>query len=176
MNWDQYFMTLCYIVATKSKDQRTNIGAVIVGPDNEIRSTGYNSFVRGINDEVPERQEKPEKYFWFEHSERNSIYNAARMGLSTKGCKMYTQGIPCADCARAVIQAGLSEVIVHTPWNDLNSEKWQESGKRSLTMFEEAGVKVRYYDGPVIGQINLMRNGIELTISKDGKVINVNEE
>ena len=56
---------------------------------------------------IEERQERPEKYYWFEHAERNSIYNAARIGVSTKGSKMYmTCGVPCADCARAIINAG----------------------------------------------------------------------
>ena len=66
------------LVAKKSKDQSTQIGAVIVGPDNEIRSTGYNSFPKGLNDDLQERQERPEKYYWIEHAERNALYNASQ--------------------------------------------------------------------------------------------------
>ncbi len=73
MNWDKYFMSLVYLVALKSKDKRTKIGAVIIGPDNEIRSTGYNSFPRGIDDNVPERQIPDEKYFWFAHAEKMQL-------------------------------------------------------------------------------------------------------
>jgi dCMP deaminase len=73
MNWTNYFLNIAEAVKEKSKDQRTKIGAVIVGKDNEIVSTGYNSFPRGIDDDVEERQQRPEKYFWFEHAERNAI-------------------------------------------------------------------------------------------------------
>jgi len=83
MNWDEYFINIAEQVKLKSKDNNTKIGVVLVGKNNEIVSTGYNSFPRGINDDVAERQEKPEKYFWFEHAERNCIYNAARIGVST---------------------------------------------------------------------------------------------
>lgn len=63
MEWDEYFINIAEQVKLKSKDEKTQIGVVIVGKDNEIVSTGYNSFPRGINDNVNERQERPEKYF-----------------------------------------------------------------------------------------------------------------
>ena len=111
MNWIEYFYNIAEGVKKKSKDKNTQIGAVIVGIDKEIVSTGYNSFPRGIDDERADRQEKPEKYFWFEHAERNANYNAARIGVSTKGCTMYlTCGIPCADCARGIINAGIRKI------------------------------------------------------------------
>jgi deoxycytidylate deaminase len=84
MNWTEYFLGIAEQVKLKSKDESTQIGAVIVGIDNEILSTGYNSFPRGMDDSKKERQERPEKYFWFEHAERNVIYNAARIGVSLK--------------------------------------------------------------------------------------------
>jgi len=77
IDWQDYFIGIANQVKLKSKDKNTQIGAVIVGEDNEVVSTGYNSFPRGIDDDVPERQERPEKYHWFEHAERNAIYNAA---------------------------------------------------------------------------------------------------
>jgi len=141
-DWDQYFMNIVYLVASKSKDQSTHVGAVIVGPDREIRSTGYNSFARGINDDLPERQERPEKYFWFEHAERNAIYNAARMGLSTKDCIMYTNGVPCMDCARAIVQSGIRAVVVDQGWEEGKVDPWAEHVMRSMRLFEEAGVMV----------------------------------
>jgi dCMP deaminase len=85
MNWTEYFLNIAETVKLKSKDRRTQIGAVIVGQDNEIVSTGYNSFPRGIDDEVEERQQRPEKYYWIVHAEMNAILNAARIGVSTKG-------------------------------------------------------------------------------------------
>ena len=146
MNWDEYFINIAEQVKLKSKDKKTQIGVVIVGKDNEIVSTGYNSFARGINDYVDERQERPEKYFWFEHAERNAIYNAVRIGVSTLGTTMYmTCGISCADCARAIINSGISKIVLREGKGATN-EKWQESAKRSQQMFEEAGVVVEYYD------------------------------
>src|SRR3990167_7197511 len=100
ISWDESFMSMVYLVAMKSKDESTHVGAVVVGPDNEIKSTGYNSFVRKLNDHLTMRQERPEKYYWFEHAERNAIYNATLNGVSLKGCKIYTNGVPCMDCAR----------------------------------------------------------------------------
>lgn len=150
MDWDKYFMTLCYLVALKSKDQRTKYGAIIVGPDHEIRSTGYNSFPRGVNDLMNERQERPEKYFWFEHAERNAIYNAARVGVPLKECRIYIQGIPCMDCARAIVQSGINEVIVHKQWQDLPlSQKWVEHNNRTIKLFSESKVYLRYYEGKI---------------------------
>lgn len=157
-SWDDYFMSLSYLVASKSKDKRTHIGAIIVGPDNEIVTTGYNSFPRGLNDNVLERQEKPEKYFWFEHGERNAIYNASRIGSSTKGCKMYTNGVPCTDCGRAVVQSGILEVIVDKRWDENNSPKDKEESEKTIQMFKETGIKLRYWEGNLIG-IHKFRRG-----------------
>ena len=77
------------LVAKKSKDQSTQIGAVIVGIDNEIRSTGYNSFPSGINDDLQERQERPEKYYWIEHAERNALYNAQDWSFYQRLCYVF---------------------------------------------------------------------------------------
>lgn len=160
-SWDDVFMSMAYLVAARSKDENTHIGAVIVGPDKEVRSTGYNSFVRGINDYVPERQERPEKYLWFEHAERNAIYNAALSGISTKGCTMYTNGIPCMDCARGVVQAGIVEVVVDKQWDDNNYDMWLEHAKRSTKMFEEAGVCLRFCEFDLL-EVHKFRRGEKL--------------
>lgn len=166
-SWDQYFMTLAYLAAMRSKDDSTHIGAVIVGPDNEVRSMGYNNFVRGINDYEEERYERPEKYHWFEHGERNAIYNASRVGIRTDCCKMYTQLTPCTDCARAIIQSGITEVIIHDLLESRNAhadpdsphQKWNAAAKRSRIMFKEAGVSIREYNGPIISQITGLVSG-----------------
>ena len=146
MKWVEYFYKIADQVKEKSKDNHTKIGAVIVGKDKEIVSTGYNSFPRGIEDNKKERQERPEKYYWFEHAERNAIYNAALIGVSTKGCTMYlTCGIPCADCARGIINAGISKVFIMKE-GGAQSKKWEESANRSREMFNEAGVKIEWYN------------------------------
>lgn len=145
MNWDEYFLNIAEQVKLKSKDQSTQIGAVIVGRNKEIVSTGYNSFPRGIDDSVLARQERPEKYFWFEHAERNAIYNAALIGASTEGCTMYLScEIPCADCTRGIINSGIKEIVCKQE-RVTHQDKWLESSQRSLTMLNEAGVEVRYY-------------------------------
>ena len=150
-DWDQLFMTMAYLVATKSKDQSTHIGAVIIGPDREVRTTGYNSFPRGINDNVPQRQE---------HAERNAIFNAVRFGASLKGCTLYTNGIPCMDCARAIVQSGIKKVVVDKSWDDQNPPEWREHAVRTLQLFKEAGVKLRFWQGELIPVVKFNRGEI----------------
>ena len=145
MNWQKYFYDMANLVAKKSKDQSTQIGAVIVGPDNEIRSTGYNSFPRGLNDDLQERQERPEKYYWIEHAERNALYNAAKIGVSTKNCTMYLNcGIPCCDCTRGIINSGISKIYV-CETDITKSQHWVEHSLRSKIMLNESNVNVLHY-------------------------------
>lgn len=157
-SWDDRFMSMAYLVAEGSKDERTHIGAIIVGPDKEIRSTGYNGFVRNSNDNIKERQEKPEKYYWIEHAERNAIYNATLIGASLKGCKMYTNGIPCMDCARGIVQSGITEVIVDKKWNETNKGDDIEHSNRTIEMFKEVGINLKYWEGKLI-KIKKFRRG-----------------
>lgn len=157
ISWDKYFMSLTYFIAMKSKDEKTHCGTVIVGQDNEILATGYNSFPRGIDDNRQERQERPEKYFWFEHGERNAVYNAVRNGVSLKGSRAYITAIPCMDCARALVQSGVKEVIYH----NLDYDRlpiWEEHHKRTLVLLKESGVKIREYTGELIGKITALKN------------------
>jgi dCMP deaminase len=148
MKWQEYFRAIAHTVKLKSKDEATQIGVVIVGKDNEIVSTGYNSFPRGIDDYRPERQERPEKYFWMMHAEQNAIVNAARIGVSTKGCTMYmTCGMPCADCTKAIINAGIEKIVIEPNGTGSGAKDgiWTEHGLRSITMFIEAGMTIEYY-------------------------------
>ncbi len=121
--WDQRFMLLAHEIAHWSKESGRRVGAVIVGPDREIRSTGFNGFPRGVRDDIPERhsRETGAKYLWSSHAERNAIYNAARIGVSVKGCVMYVPWYPCVECAKAIIQSGISEVVGNAP--DLSERK-----------------------------------------------------
>jgi dCMP deaminase len=151
MRWVEYFRNLAHQVKLKSKDENTQIGAIIVGKDKEIVSTGYNSFPRGLKDYEKERQERPEKYYWFEHAERNAIYNAARIGVSTKGCTMYLScGVPCSDCARGIINSGIIRIFCER--GDVTKGKhWEENYDRSWTMLEEAGIDIQFYDDDFYG-------------------------
>ena len=136
-------MELAFLVASWSKDPSTKTGAVVVGPDKEIRATGYNGPVRGVDDDVPERFERPTKYEFFEHAERNALYNACLTGVSLKGCVMYATHAPCTDCARAIIQAGIKTVITNKVIIDENTPKntWRDKLVYSEQMFKEAGVE-----------------------------------
>ena len=140
MSWDEYFMNLAEQVALKSKDNKTKLGSVVVGPDHEIRATGYNSFPRGIRDDIAERQDRPAKYQWFEHAERNAIYNAARHGASLNNCILYCAWLPCTDCARAIIQVGIKKIIARS--FDI-PPRWVGDMTVSITMLEEAGVEIQ---------------------------------
>lgn len=148
MDWDEFFIKMTRLVAEKSKDQSTKCGCVVVGPDNEVRSTGYNGLPRGM-DYTEKAQERPYKYFVFEHSERNAIYNAARMGVSLNGCKAYVTGPPCHDCARGMVQAGIKEVVIPVNHNFRDKEKndrWKESCDVAMEIFEAGDVEFRYFD------------------------------
>jgi dCMP deaminase len=150
MNWVNYYKQLANTVKLKSKDKYTQIGAVIVGEDGEIVSTGYNSFPRGLDDGIDVRQERPEKYYWFEHAERNAIYNAARIGVSTKGTTMYLScGLPCADCARGIINSGVRRIFCERV-DVTKGDMWKDSQERSWDMFRETGVDVCFYDNYII--------------------------
>lgn len=141
--WNKRFMEVAFLVATWSKDTSTKTGAVIVGPDKEIRATGYNGPVRGVNDDLPERYERPVKYDFFEHAERNALYNACLTGVSVKGCTMFATHTPCVDCARAIIQSGIKTVITNKLVIDANTPQntWRDKLSHSAEMFKEAGVE-----------------------------------
>ena len=143
VDWDKRLMELTEHYASWSKDRSTGVGAVIATLDNTELVKGYNGFCRGIDDDKDERHEKPAKYVWTEHAERNALYKGAREGIKTNGCKMYVNYFPCVDCSRAIIQAGITNLIVPKP--DLDHEKWGESWKVATEMLNEAGVTIKYY-------------------------------
>ena len=168
MNWDMFFIRLAMLVSQKSKDPSTKVGCIIVGNDNAILSTGFNGFPRGVKEETSytdiydesglvmgqasskllDRWNRPEKYSWVEHAERNAIYNAARHGICTLGTRAYLnfEPHPCADCTRALIQAGIVEIIgPNIPFKGVGSGI-NYNLDYAKTMCEEAGVKLRVID------------------------------
>ncbi len=109
-SWDNYFLSLTFLIAQRSFDNSTKCGCVLVDEKNCILSTGYNGPIRGSNDEtVP--MTRPDKYFVMEHSERNAIYIAATNGIALKNSKAYVTGLPCIDCLRGLLQVGVTEII-----------------------------------------------------------------
>jgi len=141
MDWPQYFMGFARHAALKSKDPSTQVGCVIVGPDGEIRATGYNGIPRGVRD-LPERLERPAKYLWVSHAEENAVAHAARVGVSLKGCAAYVTHHPCSRCARTLIQSGVSAVRVGPAVTSMPAEEFDTA----RVMFGEAGVTVERVD------------------------------
>ena len=140
-SWDRFYLQMADLIASRSKDRSTQIGAVLVR-GNAVLSMGYNGFPRGVDDDVESRHERPAKYAYTEHGERNAIYNAAREGICTKDATMYTQGVPCQDCARAVIQAGIARVVAYYQAGPDHLPAWEASCAIGREMMEEAGVQV----------------------------------
>lgn len=129
--------------AVKSKDRSTKVGAVILDPDFNIRSTGWNGFPRGVNDDVEARHERPAKYLWTSHAEENCVAQAANVGVSLKGCTLLVTSLhPCPTCSRLIIQSGIIRVLA--PGVQAN-ERWDELTSVAMEMLEEAGVEVVRY-------------------------------
>lgn len=137
-SWDATFLGLAERFARRSKDPSTKVGCVIVGPDREVRSMGYNGLPRGVED-LAERMERPAKYLWTSHAEENAVAQAARIGVSLKGCTAYVTHFPCARCARALIQAGITEIIYGGGTTKMPTEEFQVAD----ALLTEAGVPCR---------------------------------
>jgi len=139
--WDLRFIELADHIAQWSKDPSTKVGCVIVGEDREIRSTGFNGFPRGIDDDEERLNNRDLKYPLICHAEENAIMHAARIGVSLKGSSAYVTWPPCSRCARSLIQAGINEVIysakIEIP------ERWTDDFNIASDMFKESGVVVR---------------------------------
>lgn len=138
-------MALANLVATWSKDRSRQIGAVIVDDDQAVVAIGWNGFPRRVYDDIDERHERPAKYMYSAHAERNALDNAARQGNSPRGCRLYCTMYPCADCARGIIQTGIKHVICPTPdWDDA---KYSDDFAATTEMFAEAGVLTHFVAG-----------------------------
>lgn len=142
-DWDSRFIELAQEIGLWSKDSSRKVGCVIVGPSNEIRSTGFNGFPRRVEDALEHRRQRPTKYKWTEHAERNAIYNAARVGIPLDGCRMYLPWFPCMDCARAIVQSGIVELFCIEP--DLSDPQWGEDFSDVPMLLDEGGVRVRWW-------------------------------
>lgn len=137
--WDKRYICMAELISTWTKDKSRGVGAVIVNGKNRVVSIGFNGFPTGIKDDIEERHLKPIKYKFTEHAERNAIYNTTS---SLNGCKIYVTLFPCPDCARAIIQTGIVEVVC--PYiNELDN--WCDDFKISKEMFEEVSIYVKNY-------------------------------
>jgi dCMP deaminase len=146
MNWDEYFFEIIESIPKKSKDPSTKVGCLIVSPNNEIVSSGFNGFPRKVEDDleiVPERYERSKKLLFTEHAERNAVYAAARRGTPLANCRLYIGWHPCAGCMRAIIQSGICEVVINGDVDKEFQKRWQEETEVAEIMAKEAGVKIR---------------------------------
>lgn len=145
ISWDEYFMGIALLSANRSKDPSTQVGACIVNSKNKIMSVGYNGFPIGCSDddfpwERTADKETDTKYPYVCHAELNAILNSA--GGSLEGCRIYVALFPCNECAKAIIQCGISEVV-------FISDKYADtpSVKASKRMFDAAGVTYKKLTG-----------------------------
>ena len=152
LSWDEYFMGIAVLSAKRSKDPSTQVGACIENKDKRIISVGYNGMPRCCSDdEFPwDKNENPldSKYLYVCHAELNAILNCDRGNV--RDCICYTTLFPCNECAKAIIQSGMSEVVYM-------EDKYADSDSvvASKKLFDTAGVKYRLYN-------------------KSGKEVNVN--
>ena len=143
ISWDEYFMGVAKLAAMRSKDPNTQVGSCIVSEDNNILSMGYNGFPKGCSDEeFPwERDGEDElstKYPFVTHSELNAILNYR--GGSLEGSKMYVTLFPCNECAKAIIQAGITKIVYA-------DDKYDDTPAvvASKKMLDAAGIKYEQY-------------------------------
>lgn len=143
ISWDEYFMGVARLSGMRSKDPNTQVGCCIVSQDNKILSMGYNGLPIGCSDDsFPWTREGEDpletKYVYTVHSELNAILNYR--GGSLEGAKLYVSLFPCNECAKAIIQSGIKEVIY-------GSNKYGDtpSVKASMRMFDAAGVNYHEY-------------------------------
>ena len=160
------YFRICDEVATSSKDPSTKVGAIIVSPRGAIVSTGFNGFPRRVNEQgtalqasgnqdwtpidYSERWERPEKYNWVIHAELNAILNAAAEGVRLEGCTMILPwDMPCNLCCGAIVNAGLTEVIVSTdPFPGVGKGTHYDTEDIAKTILKEADVQLIYVNRP----------------------------
>ena len=140
LSWDEYFMGIALLSAKRSKDPSTCVGACIVSPENRILSVGYNGMPRGCSDDEYPWDRAGDtagntKYPYVVHAELNAILNAS--GKRLAGARIYVDLFPCNECAKAIIQSGIREVVYL-------SDKYAdtEMTKISRRMLTSAGVKL----------------------------------
>ena len=143
ISWDEYFMGVAMFSAMRSKDSNTQVGACIVSDENKIISVGYNGMPIGCDDDdMPWERDGDAlntKYPFVCHAELNAILN--RQAVTTQNARIYVTLFPCNECAKAIIQSGIKEVIYAE-----NKYPDSDAVRASVSMFEKSGVKCRQYE------------------------------
>lgn len=148
---------IAYGYAKHSPDPSTQNSALLVNNNSEIQAVDINRFPKGVY-YTKERWQRPLKYKFIEHAERNVCFRAAQHGIRTSNLTMICPWAPCTDCARCIIQCGLKQLVTHQQAHDRSPEFWQAEIKIALEMMNEAGIPVIFYDG-VIGAKDLLHSG-----------------
>jgi dCMP deaminase len=146
INWDEYFMGIAVLSGLRSKDPATKVGACIVDKDNKVVSIGYNGMPRGLDEDQlswNRGEDLDSKYLYVCHAEFNAILNT-RFGSALKDCKLYVTLFPCNECAKAIIQTGIKEIIYLD-----NKHKNEVSVRASEKLLNLAGIKITHYEGKV---------------------------
>jgi dCMP deaminase len=151
--WDNHFLDMALLQASMSKDPNTRVGAVIVGPDREVRSTGFNGFPRLICDSPERLGDRDTKLRLIVHAEMNAVLAAARVGVPMQGCTLYLAatddtgmvwgGPPCCRCTVELIQAGITEIVSRPAKPAGVSWKWREDTEMARGLLDEAGIPLR---------------------------------
>ena len=147
LNWDEYFMGIASLSAKRSKDPSTQVGACIVDDQNRVVSIGYNGMPRGVDDDaIPwgHGEGLDSKYLYVCHAEFNAILNT-RDGSALNGCRIYVTLFPCNECAKAIIQTGIKEIVY---LDDKYHDHIEECASRKL--LDMAGVKYTQYKGRTV--------------------------
>ena len=144
ISWDEYFMGIASLSALRSKDPNTKVGACIVDDDKKVVSIGYNGMPKGLDEDQlswNKGEGLDSKYLYVCHAEMNAILNT-RNGSALKGCTLYVTLFPCENCAKAIIQSGIKEVVY------LDNKYEKTIGiQASKKMLELAGIKLRQFEG-----------------------------
>ena len=139
--WDDYFISMCDVVALRSKDPSTQHGAVLVDDHRRVISTGYNGGCRRIDDGMIDWS-RPAKYSFVIHAEENALWTAERKNL--EGCTLYITGTPCSRCMLRIAHSGVSEVVFgNKSSNCVDDSDWAITERIALL----AGVKMRNHKG-----------------------------
>lgn len=138
---DFSMFSLAIEASETSGDKSTKVGCVLVDGQDVVLARASNDIPINIKD-IPERRERPEKYFWTEHAERAAIYSAARSGVSLDGATAYVTWYPCMDCARALVSVGVQRIVCEAV--GLDHPKYGEEFKRTAVLLNEADVVVEF--------------------------------
>ena len=138
---DTWALDLTEVVARRSRDPNTKVGAVILRSDNTLVSCGYNGFPRGVDDDPAIYADKSRKLLRITHAELNAILSSRE---SLHNCTIYVSPLhPCSQCAAAIIQSGITKVVARS--NMMHSETWTTSFEEASVMFKEANIQVEIH-------------------------------